>query len=227
LAEIIASLRAPDGSVTLPGFYDDVAEVPAAIKAQWQGLGFDEKTFLAEAGLSIPAGETGRSVLEMLWARPTCEINGMIGGYTGDGFKTVIPAKASAKISFRLVSGMDPKKIRAAFRRHVQARIPADCSVTFTEHGGSPAITVPSDGVYLQQALAGLTGEWDKPAVITGSGGSIPVAGDFKAILGMDTLLIGFAHVDDNIHSPNEKYDLDSFHRGIRSWVRVLAAFAE
>ncbi|HTN60057.1 MAG TPA: M20/M25/M40 family metallo-hydrolase [Devosia sp.] len=227
LAEIIASLRAPDGSVTLPGFYDDVAEVPAAIKAQWQGLGFDEKAFLAEAGLSIPAGEAGRSVLEMLWARPTCEINGMIGGYTGDGFKTVIPAKASAKISFRLVSGMDPKKIRAAFRKHVQERIPVDCAVTFTEHGGSPAITVPSDGVYLQQALAGLTGEWDKPAVITGSGGSIPVAGDFKAILGMDTLLIGFAHVDDNIHSPNEKYDLDSFHRGIRSWVRVLAAFAE
>jgi acetylornithine deacetylase/succinyl-diaminopimelate desuccinylase-like protein len=226
LAEIIASLRAPDGSVTLPGFYDDVAEVPDAIKAQWQGLGFDEQAFLGEAGLSIKAGEQNRSVLEMLWARPTCEINGMIGGYTGDGFKTVIPAKASAKISFRLVSGMDPVKIRAAFRKHVQERIPADCSVTFTEHGGSPAITVPADGAYLKQALAALTGEWNKDAVITGSGGSIPVAGDFKKILGMDTLLIGFAHVDDSIHSPNEKYDLESFHRGIRSWVRVLAAFA-
>ena len=226
LAEIIASLRAPDGSVTLPGFYDDVAEVPDAVKAQWQGLGFDEKAFLAEAGLSIPAGESARSVLEQTWSRPTCEINGMIGGYTGDGFKTVIPAKASAKISFRLVSGMVPDKIRAAFRKHVEDRIPADCSVTFKEHGGSPAITVPSDGVYLKQALAGLTGEWNKEAVITGSGGSIPVAGDFKKILGMDTLLIGFAHVDDSIHSPNEKYDLESFHRGIRSWVRVLAAFA-
>ncbi len=153
LAEIIASLRAPDGSVTLPGFYDDVAEVPDAVKAQWQGLGFDEKAFLAEAGLSIPAGEQNRSVLEMIWARPTCEINGMIGGYTGDGFKTVIPAKASAKISFRLVSGMDPDKIRAAFRKHVQARVPADCSVTFNEHGGSPAVTVPTDGTYLRQAL--------------------------------------------------------------------------
>jgi acetylornithine deacetylase/succinyl-diaminopimelate desuccinylase-like protein len=227
LAEIIASLRAPDGGVTLPGFYDDVAEVPAAIKAQWQGLGFDEKAFLAEAGLAIPAGESARSVLEMIWARPTCEINGMIGGYTGDGFKTVIPAKASAKISFRLVSGMVPDKIRAAFRQHVRDRIPADCSVTFKEHGGSPAITVPSDGLYLKQALAGLTQEWNKDAVITGSGGSIPVAGDFKRILGMDTLLIGFAHVDDAIHSPNEKYDLDSFHRGIRSWVRILAAFAD
>jgi acetylornithine deacetylase/succinyl-diaminopimelate desuccinylase-like protein len=227
LAEIIASLRAPDGSVTLPGFYDDVAEVPDALKAQWKGLGFDEKAFLAEAGLSIPAGESARSVLEIIWARPTCEINGMTGGYTGDGFKTVIPAKASAKISFRLVSGMDPKKIRAAFRKHVEARIPADCSVRFTEHGGSPAITVPSDGKYLRQALTALTGEWNKDAVITGSGGSIPVAGDFKKILGLDTLLIGFAHVDDAIHSPNEKYDLESFHRGIRAWVRVLAAFAD
>lgn len=227
LAEIIASLRAPDGSVTLPGFYDDVAEVSPEIKAQWAGLGFDEAAFLGEAGLSLPAGEQGRTVLEMLWARPTCEINGMSGGYLGDGFKTVIPAKASAKISFRLVSGMDPNKIRAAFRKHVQDRIPADCSVTFIEHGGSRAMTVPSDGVHLRQALTALSGEWEKPAVITGSGGSIPVVGDFKRILGLDTLLIGFAHVDDQIHSPNEKYDLDSYHRGIRSWVRVLASLAE
>jgi len=227
LAEIIASLRSPDGSVTLPGFYDDVAEVPDAVKKQWQGLGFDQAAFLGEAGLSIPAGEQNRSVLEMVWSRPTCEINGMIGGYTGDGFKTVIPAKASAKISFRLVSGMDPVKIRTAFRKHVEERIPADCSVSFKEHGGSPAITVPSDGVHLRKALTALSGEWNKEAVITGSGGSIPVAGDFKKILGLDTLLIGFAHVDDAIHSPNEKYDLESFHRGIRAWVRILAAFAE
>ncbi len=227
LAEIIASLRAPDGSVTIEGFYDDVAEISPELKAQWQGLGFDDKAFLGDVGLSAPAGEQSRSVLEMLWARPTCEINGMSGGYIGDGFKTVIPARASAKISFRLVSGMQPDKIRAAFRAHVEARLPPDCTVKFTPHGGSPAITVPSDGVFLRQALEGLSAEWGKPAVITGSGGSIPVAGDFKSILGLDTLLIGFAHVDDAIHSPNEKYDLESFHRGIRSWVRVLAAMAD
>ncbi|WEK04417.1 MAG: M20/M25/M40 family metallo-hydrolase [Candidatus Devosia phytovorans] len=226
LADIIASLRAPDGSVTVPGFYDDVAEISPELKAQWAGLGFDEQAFLGEAGLSVPAGEQSRSVLEMLWARPTCEINGMTGGYTGDGFKTVIPAKASAKISFRLVSGMQPEKIRAAFRKHVEALVPADCSVTFHEHGGSPAITVPDDGVQLRQALAGLSAEWGKQAVITGAGGSIPVVGDFKRILGLDTLLIGFAQLDDQIHSPNEKYDLDSYHRGIRSWVRVLASLA-
>jgi acetylornithine deacetylase/succinyl-diaminopimelate desuccinylase-like protein len=227
LAEIIASLRAPDGSVTLPGFYDDVAEISPELKAQWAGLGFDEKGFLGSVALSKPAGEQNRSVLEMLWARPTCEINGMIGGYTGDGFKTVIPAKASAKISFRLVSGQDPAKIRAAFRAHVESMLPPDCSVRFTEHGGSRAITVPADGPLLRQALSGLTDEWGKQAVITGSGGSIPVVGDFKSILGLDTLLIGFAHVDDQIHSPNEKYDLESFHRGIRSWVRVLGALAQ
>ena len=227
LAEVIASLRAPDGSVTLPGFYDDVAEISPELKAQWAGLGFDEAAFLGEAGLSIKAGEQNRSVLEMLWSRPTCEINGMTGGYTGDGFKTVIPAKASAKLSFRLVSGMDPEKIRASFRKHVEAMIPADCSVKFSGHGGSPAITVPADGKYLQQALEALSGEWNKQAVITGAGGSIPVAGDFKRILGLDALLIGFANLDDAIHSPNEKYDLESFHKGIRAWVRILAAFAD
>jgi len=227
LAGIIASLRAPDGSVTLPGFYDDVAEIGPELKAQWEGLGFDEQAFLGAVGLSVPAGEAGRSVLEMLWARPTCEINGMSGGYTGDGFKTVIPARASAKISFRLVSGQDPDKIRAAFRAHVESLLPADCTVKFTPHGGSPAITVPADGIHLRRALSGLTAEWGRQAVITGSGGSIPVVGEFKSILDLDTLLIGFAQVDDQIHSPNEKYDLESFHRGIRSWVRVLGALAE
>lgn len=226
LAEIIASLRHADGSVAIAGFYDDIDEPPPEVATQWKTLGFDEKAFLAGAGLSIPAGEQDRSVLEQIWSRPTCEINGMIGGYTGDGFKTVIPAKASAKISFRLVAGMDPQKIRNAFRAHVRNRLPADCSVSFKEHGGSPAIAVPTDGPFLRPALAALTEEWGKEAAITASGGSIPVAGEFKHILGLDTLLIGFAHTDDRIHSPNEKYNLTSFHKGIRSWVRVLAAFA-
>ena len=226
LAEIIASLRNPDGSVAVAGFYDDVREVDAATKASWQMLGFDGAAFLGDVGLSIPAGETGRSVLEQTWSRPTCEINGMIGGYTGDGFKTVIPAKASAKISFRLVADMDPQKIRDAFRAHVHARVPADCSVSFKEHGGSPAISVPTDGKYLQQARLALADEWGRQAALRASGGSIPVAGDFKRILGLDTLLIGYALADDRIHSPNEKYNLKSFHKGIRSWIRILAAFA-
>ena len=226
LAEIIASLRKADGSVAIDGFYDDVAEVPPAVAEQWRNLGFSEAGYLGSVGLKTPAGEAGRSVLEQIWSRPTCEINGMWGGYTGDGFKTVIPSQASAKISFRLVSGQDPVKIRAAFRAHVEARLPADCQVSFKPHGGSPAITVPVDGPYLAPALAALSDEWNKPAVVVGSGGSIPVVGEFKRRLGMDTLLIGFARIDDRIHSPNEKYNLKSFHKGIRSWVRVLAALS-
>lgn len=136
-------------------------------------------------------------------------------------------AFAAGILSFRLVSNMNPRKIRESFRAHVRARIPPDCSVTFTDHGGSPALTVPSDGSLLNKALAALTREWGKPAVIIGDGGSIPVGGEFKRILGMDTLFIGFAQNDDRIHSPNEKYDLTSFHKGIRSWVRLLDAFAQ
>ncbi|MDB5562071.1 MAG: dapE1 [Hyphomicrobiales bacterium] len=227
LSEIVASLRTPDGGVAVAGFYDGVSEVPDSVKAQWAKLNFNAAEFLGGVGLSIPAGEEGRSVLEQTWARPTCEINGMSGGYTGEGFKTVIPAKASAKISFRLVAGQDPAKIREAFRAHVRARIPADCSVKFTEHGGSPAIALPPDSPLLRKALAALTTEWQKDATLMGSGGSIPVVGEFTRRLGMDSLLIGFAQIDDRIHSPNEKYDLESFHKGIRSWVRILAAFAE
>lgn len=227
LAEIIASLRNPDGSVAIAGFYDDVAELDDITRESWDRLGFDGDAYLREVGLSVPAGESNRSVLEQITSRPTCEINGMIGGYTGDGFKTVIPAKSSAKISFRLVSNMDPDKIRAAFREHVRARVPADCSVKFTEHGGSGAISVPTSGPHLRKALDALTAEWKNEAVLRGSGGSIPVAGDFKRILGLDTLLIGFALADDRIHSPNEKYNLTSYRKGIRSWIRILAALGE
>lgn len=227
LAETIASLRAADGSVAIAGFYDQVEDVPDAIKQQWADLGFDETAYLSEVGLGEPAGEVGRSVLEMLWARPSCEINGLSGGYTGEGFKTVIPSQAKAKISFRLVAGQDPEVIRAAFRQHVIARLPQDCSVAFHAHGGTEAISTPLSNPLLQEAIKGLSQEWGKPAVLMGSGGSIPVVGEFKRKLGLDSLLIGFAHNDDQIHSPNEKYDLESFHRGIRSWVRILAQLAQ
>jgi acetylornithine deacetylase/succinyl-diaminopimelate desuccinylase-like protein len=226
LAEVIASLRTPSGSVAIEGFYDDVKELPAEVAENWKSLGFDDRKFLASIGLSVPAGEGNRSVLEQIWSRPTCEINGMTGGYTGEGFKTVLPGKASAKISFRLVDGQDPDKIRDAFQAHVRARLPADCKVAFKDHGGSPAIVMPAHGPMLRKALGALGDEWGKKAVITGTGGSIPIVGAFKTRLGMDSLLIGFAQTDDRIHSPNEKYNVSSFARGIRSWIRVLGAFA-
>ena len=186
-----------------------------------------QEKFLADVGLSIPAGEKGRSVLEQIWARPTCEVNGIVGGYTGEGFKTVIPSKASAKVSFRLVERQDPEKIRAAFRAYVRASIPADCTVEFLEHGGSPALALPIDSPVLRKTLDALTQEWGKEAALAGTGGSIPIVGDFKRFLGMDSLLVGFARFDNRIHSPNEKYDLSSFHHGIRSWARILDALAK
>lgn len=226
LARILADLHDDNGRVTLEGFYDGVPELPNSLRAQWDGLGFDEKAFLGQIGLSTPAGERGRSALEMVWSRPTCEINGMGGGYQGEGFKTVIPAQASAKVSFRLVFDQDPHKVRAAFRRHVQDRLPPDCRAEFKEHGAGTAITFPVEDPAFAKARQALSDEWGKPAVFIGGGGSIPVTSELKRALGMDVVLAGFAHDDDRFHSPNEKYDLVSFHKGIRSWVRILAALA-
>jgi acetylornithine deacetylase/succinyl-diaminopimelate desuccinylase-like protein len=226
LVEILAGLHNANGRVTLPGFYDGVGELPAEIRAQWAELGFDASEFLGSVGLSLPAGETDRSVLEQLWARPTAEVNGIVGGYTGAGFKTVIASKASAKVSFRLVGDQDPAKISAAFQAFVRSRIPADCRVEFISHAGKPAVRLPLDGPYLSRARKALFDEWGRDAALVGGGGSIPVVGEFRRILGLESLMIGFGLDDDGIHSPNEKYDLTSFHRGIRSWARVLGALA-
>ncbi len=226
LANILAGLHDETGRITLDGFYDGVEETPTQIKAAWEKLGSSSESFLGEIGLSIPSGEKGRSVLELTWARPTAEVNGITGGYTGEGFKTVIAAEASAKVSFRLVGKQDPAKIRDAFRTYVRAKIPADCSVVFHAHGGSPAIQLPYDSALLGKAKNALSDEWPKPAVVIGMGGSIPIVGDFQKMLGMESLLVGFALSDDRIHSPNEKYELRSFEKGIRSWVRILSALA-
>ncbi len=227
LVEILAALRDADGRVTLPGFYDGVTELPDSVREDWRRIVGPDSALLGPVGLQVPAGERGYSALEQTWARPTCEINGITGGYGGDGFKTVLPGQASAKVSFRTVAGQDPEAIRDAFRAHVQARIPADCSVAFRSHGASRASAVPIDGPYLKAALLALGEEWGRPAAVVGSGGSIPVVRDLQEALGMDSLLIGFAKADNRIHSPNEKYDLESFHRGTRSWVRVLYRLAE
>jgi len=224
LSKILADLHDAEGRVTIPGFYDGVEETPPEILKSWQELGGSGEDFLRSVGLSVPSGEKGRSVLELTWARPTAEVNGITGGYTGEGFKTVIAAKASAKISFRLVHRQDPETIRSAFRSFVKERIPDDCRVSFKEHGGSPAIQLSYDSPLLNAAKKALTEEWPKPAVIIAMGGSIPVVGDFRNSLGMESLLTGFALADDRIHSPNEKYDLASFHKGQRSWARILAA---
>ncbi|PIB24661.1 hypothetical protein BFP76_05620 [Amylibacter kogurei] len=224
LTRALGALHDDTGRVTLDGFYDGVPELPAQIAEQWKNLDFDEARFLGDVGLSKPAGENGRSVLEMLWSRPTAEVNGIWGGYTGEGFKTVLPAQASAKVSFRLVGQQDPVKIRDAFRAHIESFLPEDCSVEFHGHGNSGASSMAIDHPAFEQARGALSDEWENEGVFVGCGGSIPIAGHFQDIIGTQSMLIGFAQDDDSIHSPNEKYDLRSFHKGIRSWVRILAA---
>jgi acetylornithine deacetylase/succinyl-diaminopimelate desuccinylase-like protein len=226
LAKVIAAIHDDDGHITIPGFYEGVKELPADVKAQWAALGLTAQTFLGQVGLGVPAGEKGRLVIEQIFSRPTCDVNGIWGGYEGQGAKTVIPAEASAKISFRLVGKQDPDKIRDAFRAFVRERLPADCHVEFKGHSGAPAVALDWNLPQLAEARAALSEEWNTPAVLIGSGGSIPVVADFKRLIGVDTLLIGFGLDDDRIHSPNEKYNITSFHKGTRSWARILAALA-
>ncbi len=226
LTEILGKLHDDNGRITIPGFYDGVQDLPPDILAQWKSLNLTPETFLSTIGLSVPAGEKDRLLIEQLISRPTCDINGIIGGYTGEGSKTVIASHASAKVSFRIVGGQDPLKIRDSFRAFVTSRLPADCTAEFLDHSNGPAIALDWNMKPLAAARAALTQEWGKDAVLIGSGASIPIVADFKRTLGLDTVMIGFGLDDDNIHSPNEKYDLRSFQKGIRSWVRVLGAFA-
>jgi acetylornithine deacetylase/succinyl-diaminopimelate desuccinylase-like protein len=227
LSHVIAALHDADGHVTIPGFYEGVAETPSQVKAEWEGLGLTPEKFLGPLGLTTPSGEKGRSIIELTTARPTAEVNGMWGGYIGEGSKTVIAAEAHAKVTFRLVGDQDPDRIIAAFRKFVQERLPSDCRVTFHTGRGAKGITIPYDLPAIQKAKAALTDEWGKAAVTVGMGGSIPVVADFKTRLDLDTLLVGFALDDDRIHSPNEKYDIKSFHKGMRSWARILHALAQ
>ncbi|GHD16845.1 M20/M25/M40 family metallo-hydrolase [Tianweitania populi] len=228
LAKIFADMHDETGRVTIPGFYDGVEETPTEILKSWENLGETAESMLSPIGLSQPSGEQGRSVLELVWARPTAEFNGITGGYTGPGFKTVIPAQASSKVSFRLVHKQDPQKIREAFHAFVEERLPADCRAEWgKEHGGSPAIQLSYDAPFLSKAQAALSDEWPKPAVMIAMGGSIPIVGDFQTYLGMESLLVGFGLSDDRIHSPNEKYDVESFRKGQRSWARILDALAK
>jgi acetylornithine deacetylase/succinyl-diaminopimelate desuccinylase-like protein len=226
LSAIVAALHDETGRVTLPGFYDGVPETPEDVREQWRGLGLDADAFLKPVGLSEPAGERDRMIIEQIQSRPTCEVNGMWGGYTGAGAKTVIAAEAHAKISFRLVGDQDPAAIRQAFRAFLRERLPSDCSVEFDGHKGSRAIHVPIDSPALSKTRQALADEWGVAPVTIGMGGSIPVVGDFKKVLGLDTLMVGFGLDDDRIHSPNEKYDLESFRKGTRSWIRILGALA-
>jgi acetylornithine deacetylase/succinyl-diaminopimelate desuccinylase-like protein len=225
LTKVLGDLFDDQGVVQIPGFYQGVAPVPAALTESWAGLGFDPNAFLGAVGLAHPAGEAAQTALAQLWARPTAEINGIYGGYQGEGSKTVIPAQATAKLTFRLVPGQNPAQVVAGFKDFVSARLPPDARAEFREGAGAPGFAVDVSMPYMQAAQAALAAEFGVAPALVGSGASIPVVEAFKTVLGLDTLLCGFGLDDDCIHSPNEKFDLACFHRGTRAHARLLAAF--
>jgi acetylornithine deacetylase/succinyl-diaminopimelate desuccinylase-like protein len=228
LSRLIANMHDKTGKVTIPGFYKGVAPLSKATQKQWMSLKFSEKNFLGGIGLKTASGEKGKSVLEQVWARPTAEVNGMWGGYTGAGTKTVIPSKAYAKFTFRLVGKQDPDAVLKSFRSWAKKQLPKDSKITFSARGeGAPASEVPENNPFIKKTAAALSTEWKREAVLIGSGGSIPIVRYFKDILGMDSVLVGFGLNDDAIHSPNEKYNLSSYHGGIRSWIRIMTALGE
>ena len=228
MSRIIASFHDPEtGRVAVDGFYEGVHDVPADLLRQWESSGFDEAGYLSSVGMTRAHGEVEYSTLVQQWARPTLEINGVWGGYQGAGTKTVIPAEAHCKLTCRLVGDMDPDALRARIRHHVEKRLSPDARVEWNQDlDGSPAAVMNTARPEFEKARQALSDEWAREAVLVGMGGSIPIAGYFKEILGLDSMLIGFAQDDDAIHSPNEKYNVESFHKGIRSWARVLDRLA-
>ena len=227
LCELLAGLHDASGRVNIPGFYEDVQELTAREREIYAKLPFDEKQLQKELGLSALCGEAGYSTLERKWARPTCDINGLTAGYQGQGAKTVIGAKASAKVSMRLVPGQQPEKIQAAFEKALRERCPAGIKISFTNHGLAEAALTPLDSPAMRLAAQAVQIGFGAETTYMREGGSIPVVSTIKKILGMDTLLVGFGLPDDRVHSPNEKFDLDAFYKGTRTAAALYAKLGE
>ncbi len=223
LASMIASLHKTNGQVAIDGFYDGIIEPSAAEYASWEKLGFDEAEFLQSAGLKHGWGEEGRSMLERTWRRPTCDCNGIIGGYTGVGAKTVIASKASTKLSCRLVPGQDPNRIYQLLEKHLRAQTPEGFTFEIHSHGVGPAIRVSSSSPYVSCAQAALKQVYGRDAGLIGTGGSIPAVGSIQRILGIESLLMGFGLDDDRVHSPNEKFEVACLMNGACSQAALLA----
>ena len=226
LAMILASLRGSDGRIRVPGFYDDVRPLADWERAEFGKLPFSEAEFRRDLKVNDVHGEEGYSTLERKWARPTCDINGVWGGYAGPGPKTVLPCKSGAKFSFRLVPDQDPKKIAAALRDHIKAVCPPGVTWELTEFGASPAVLVNAQSPYMKAAARAVEKGFGAKPVFIREGGSIPVVGLIKSQLGVDTLLLGWGQNDDNLHGPNEKFRIADFHRGIKSSAHLLAELA-
>lgn len=217
LGEIIGSLHDKNGRVLIDGFYDDVVDLTVAERDLWKKLPFAEAEFAQSLGIAHGNGEAGYTSLERKWARPTCDVNGITTGYQGPGAKTVIPSTASAKISMRLVPKQDPMKIQAAFEKAIKSRCPDNVKLQIKWYGASEPVLVPIDSKPTKLAAEALKIGFGKEPTFMREGGSIPVVGLIKRVLGIDTLLIGFGLPDDRVHSPNEKFDLDALHGGTRT----------
>jgi len=223
LAQIIAKLKDEDGHVSIPGFYDGIEEPTADELAAWKTLPFDEEHYRrTEVGSTELTGEPQYSVLERTWSRPTMDVHGMPGGFIGAGAKTVIPAKATAKISFRLVPGMKPAETFAKYEAFVRKIAPKGTQVSVRMiHSGEP-IVVSTDNAFIRAAKAAMAEVFGRETVFVRGGGSIPIVGDFVRELGIPTVMMGFGLPDDNLHAPNEKFHLANFHRGIESIIGFL-----
>ena len=217
LARILATLHHMDGRIAIPGFYDEVKPFPVAVREQMRGLPFDEEHFRAEVGAPALGGESGYTVLERLWTRPTCEVNGLLSGYTGEGAKTVLPAHAMAKVSCRLVPDQDPAVIERLMDEHVQSVASAGVTVEVEHlHGGKPW-RAELNGPIFDAARRALTAAFGREPVITGEGGSIPVVGDFQRLLHVPVLLVGFGLPGENAHAPDEWISIENFELGMRA----------
>jgi acetylornithine deacetylase/succinyl-diaminopimelate desuccinylase-like protein len=217
LARMIAALHDDKGRVQVPGFYDDVLPLSDEERGQFASLPFDERSFLEKLGVNAAYGEAGFTTLERRWARPTCDINGMLSGYTGEGPKTIVPAKAMAKISCRLVPNQNPEKLLHALHEYLKTKLPAGLRMEFKPFHGGPGLVFATDSPYMQAARKAIEFSFGTPPVMIREGGSIPVVSAFREILGVDTLLLGWGQDTDNLHSPNEHFTLADFHRGIKA----------
>jgi acetylornithine deacetylase/succinyl-diaminopimelate desuccinylase-like protein len=228
LAQLLAKAKDEHGRILIPGIYDDLARPAPEEKASWERLGFDESEFLkAEVGSEGLTGEPGFSVLERLWARPTFEVHGIAGGFTGPGAKTVIPARATAKVSFRLVPNMDPDKVIAAFREFVAANKPEGIRTEVRVLSASPAVRVNPDHPAIR-AGARVFGEvFRRDTVFIRDGASVPIVGDFSKFLGVPSVMMGFGLPDDGLHSPNEKFCIDNYYLGIVTIAKFLEQYGQ
>jgi acetylornithine deacetylase/succinyl-diaminopimelate desuccinylase-like protein len=221
LAHIIAGLKDIDGRITIPGLYDDVVMPDEETRRSWRELPVGDETLRAEIGASQLVGEPGYTALERTWARPTLDVHGIPGGFTGAGGKTVIAAHASAKISMRIVPNQRADKIFALFKERVEQLCPPGIELDIQLRGsGSNPVLVPSDSPYVQAGRRALEETFGRPAVLARSGGSIPIVGEFKEALGLNSVLMGWGLPDDNLHAPNEKLSLDNFFGGIDATIR-------